>query len=109
MIPGEKGGGWSVRMRGAWVRAPEAACPRHCSTTCGQRTPSAAKARADPSQPPPVRPGVTYPESDTFDTKVWSCAGAPREGHRAASQPGAVGCRHQSTLLLEAGGLFLVL
>lgn len=58
---------------------------------------------------PPIRPGVTYPESDMFDTKLSNCAGAPCRGHWAASQPGAVGHRHQSTLLLEAEGLFLVL
>lgn len=61
-----------------------------------------------PCRSPPIRPGVTYPESDMFDTKLSNCAGAPRKGHRAASQPRAVRHRRQSNLLLEAG-LFLAL
>ena len=67
------------------------------------------KREAIPRSSPPIRPGVTYSESDMFDTKLSTCAGAPHEGHQAVFQPGAVGCRHGSTLLLEAEGLFLVL
>lgn len=62
-----------------------------------------------PCRSPPIRAGVTYPESDIFDTKLPNCAGAPCKGRRAAAQPGAVGCRHQSTLLPEAEALFLAL
>lgn len=34
-----------------------------------------------PPSSPPVRPGVTYSESDTFDSKLPNCAGAPCKGH----------------------------
>lgn len=65
--------------------------------------------RPIPRRSPSIRPAVTYPERDVFDTKLSNCAGAPCKGQGAASQPGAVGCRHQSTLLLGAEGLFLAL